>query len=182
MDEKRDYTTDAPSANEKQALLSQFAADVRSNAPQSTPAAVNAPTTPPRDRSSVAAERAIERENQRTDFIQRLYPGHIPLITPEQAEDGNMGHLTTPRSNSAGAMMTVLVGVALLWFMLTATGGVEYVTNRMGDQRQVAASGGQTQAAAEKRLVPLEAHVMSKCPDTKVCFISMRCVVLYGNS
>ena len=83
-----------------------------------------------------------------------------------------MGHLTTPpRNNGSAVMMTVLAGVALLWFMLTATGGLEFGANCSGDMRQEVATGAVAEAVGAKRLVPLEAHVMSKCPDTKVCHL-----------
>lgn len=160
MDEKRDYTPNARAADESQALLPQFSSDLKSSAPQSAPAAaVNAPTP--------LSPAALDAENRRADFTQRLVPGYIPVITTDEA----MGHLTPPpRSNGSSVMMTVLAGVALLWFMLTATGGVEFGANRMGDMRQEAASGSPAETMAGKRLVPLEAHVMSKCPDTKACY------------
>ena len=157
MDEKRPRAASNTSEQEQQWLLPQLSSDVKSNAPPSALAAVNAPTP--------LSPAASDAEDRRTDFIQRLVPGYTPIITTDEA----MGHLDTP-STTAGSrvMMTVLAGVALLWFMITATGGMEFGASRMGDMRQQTASGGDAHAVAGKRLVPLEAHVMSKCPDTKV--------------
>lgn len=117
-------------------------------------------------RSVSPTEPDQEEENRKTEFIHRLVPGYIPVINTQEA---TMGHLSTPpRSNGSVVMMTVLAGVTLLWFMLTATGGLEFGANCSGDMRQEVASGGDSGVMAAKRLVPLEAHVMSKCPDTKV--------------
>lgn len=158
MDEKRAHAVNDTSEQEQHPLLPQDSSDVKPIAPPSAPADVNAPTP--------LSQAVLDAENRRIDFIQRLVPGYIPTITTDEA----MGHLTTPpRTTGSAVMMTVLAGVALLWFMITATGGVEFGANRMGDMRQQTASGGDAQPVAGKRLVPLEAHVMSKCPDTKVC-------------
>ena len=122
---------------------------------------------------SAPASRSLteqDEEKQKAEFIQRLVPGYVPIIS---ADEARMGHLTTPpRSNGSAVMMTVLAGVALLWFMLTATGGLEFHANCSGDMRQEVATGAGVEAVGAKRLVPLEAHVMSKCPDTKVCHLS----------
>lgn len=122
------------------------------------------------------SQEAQEEENKRPDFTQRLVPGYAPVINTSEA----MGHLTTPpRSNGSAVMMTVLAGVALLWFMLTATGGLEFTSNCSGDMRQEVTNGAGNEAVVAKRLVPLEAHVMSKCPDTKVRLLSLLPITLF---
>lgn len=225
MDEKLSHPPDASEARDTQPLLpvSEKDVKVRSSDPLPAGAPVRPPTTP--QGAAAAIRRAREEENRRIDFIQRLVPGHIPVITTscalaisptsvsttphtpatsppaslspaEQGEEkqktefiqrlvpdyvpiissdeATMGHLTTPpRNNGSAVMMTVLAGVALLWFMLTATGGLEFGANCSGDMRQEVATGAGAEAVVAKRLVPLEAHVMSKCPDTKVRLLSL---------
>lgn len=72
--------------------------------------------------------------------------------------------------NNNRTLALVLGAVALLWFTFTATGAFDVYS--LGASQEIArpCHGDAVAAAGARRPVPLEAHVMSKCPDTKVRF------------
>ncbi len=132
---------------EKKELLPLYEQDVKSAAPH----AAAVPTTP------------------QTPHLNTQIRSSHPQASPTATSSANMGiHTTSPQAASSSRPIALVLGAAaLLWFFLTATGGLDFSGLR-SESRPIATNGAGSEALANKRLVPLEAHIMSKCPDTKV--------------
>jgi len=83
------------------------------------------------------------------------------LIMTAEKGDGMLFHAPQRRHRSRplAAGFLIIASCYLLWTTLFSQNGITF---HCGKHNSKSTSG-------EKKLVPLEAHIMSKCPDAKVC-------------
>ena len=89
--------------------------------------------------------------------------------SPQAPDLAAMGIHTPPAPVNNNRTLALVLGTfALLWFTFTATGTFDIYSLGVSSSSSRPCHGDSGVAGATKRLVPLEAHVMSKCPDTQV--------------